>query len=319
MALRNFSDGQDYVPGASGGGGGGLHFRDPPDVFADVAARDAAFAAGGTLAGDHVLFAADRSLAIVIGTIALPTAFQSYTGDDGVYDATTWLNVTSAVQGRQGNQGVFIARIYGNFAAAPAAAPVGGSIAADEEITAPANWSNADDITAPGAGETTYQCISEVNPETDAFPLVPIWSGPFVIDGVGGAEAAAAAAASATAAETSATGASGSATGAAASADAAAASSASAQGQQDVAVGSPRGDLIATSPTLSVTSVGNTASRAFATAGLWTVDGSAPAGFTRLGCRRRTMSVFTRRMSVRPERTAYGPWLKSMAWRSTRR
>ena len=83
---------------APGGGGGGLHFRDPPDVFADAAARTAAFAAGGTLAGQHTQFAADRSLAIVIGTLMAPTAFQTYTGASGAYDDTKWLDRTDAVQ-----------------------------------------------------------------------------------------------------------------------------------------------------------------------------------------------------------------------------
>ena len=87
------------------GGGGGLHFRDPVDVFADAAARTAAFGAGGTLEGEHVQFATDRALAIVIGTIANPTAFQTYTGGLGAYDDTAWLNRTDAVQGRTGADG----------------------------------------------------------------------------------------------------------------------------------------------------------------------------------------------------------------------
>ena len=66
--------------GGTGGGGGGLHFRDPVDVFATEAARGTAFGAGGTLVGEHVQFESDRSLAIVIGTIANPTQFQTYTG-----------------------------------------------------------------------------------------------------------------------------------------------------------------------------------------------------------------------------------------------
>ena len=88
-----------------GGGGGGLHFRDPVDVFADLAARTAAFGPGGSVEGEHTQFAADRSLAIVIGTLANPTAFQTYTGSDGAYDDATWLNRTDAVQGRPGTDG----------------------------------------------------------------------------------------------------------------------------------------------------------------------------------------------------------------------
>ena len=80
-----------------GGGGGGLHFRRPPDVFADAAARTAAFSAGGSVEGEHIQFAADRSLAIIIGTLANP-AFQTYTGGSGAYDDTLWVSRTDAVQ-----------------------------------------------------------------------------------------------------------------------------------------------------------------------------------------------------------------------------
>ena len=90
--------------GGTGGGGGGLHFRDPVDVFANEAARTTAFSAGGTLVGEHVQFESDRSLAIVIGTIANPTQFQTYTGGT-TYDDDTWLDRADAVQGRTGATG----------------------------------------------------------------------------------------------------------------------------------------------------------------------------------------------------------------------
>ena len=87
------------------GGGGGLHFRNPVDVFADATARATAFGSGGSLEGEHTQFASDRSLAIVIGTLANPTNFQTYTGGSGAYDDTAWLNRTDAVQGRPGAAG----------------------------------------------------------------------------------------------------------------------------------------------------------------------------------------------------------------------
>ena len=90
-----------YLGQGRGSGGGGLHFRDPVDVFATEAARNTAFESGGTLEGEHVQFASDRSLAIVIGTLANPTSFQSYTGDaGGAYEEDAWLARTDFVTAR---------------------------------------------------------------------------------------------------------------------------------------------------------------------------------------------------------------------------
>ena len=86
-----------------GGGGGGLHFRDPADVFADDTARSTYFTTTDTTAFGE--FVRDRTLAIVIGTIANPTAIQTYLGDAGTYDDTMWVSRLDAVQGPAGRAG----------------------------------------------------------------------------------------------------------------------------------------------------------------------------------------------------------------------
>lgn len=169
--------------GGRGGGGGGLHFRDPPDVFADNAARGTAFGTGGTLEGEHTQFVDDRSLAIIIGTIANPTQFQTYTGGAAAYDDGAWLPRTDAVQGRPGRQGLWYARVFQNAATAPTAAPTGGEVTAGGAVTAPTGWFTAEDLTAPTAGQETYESLAPVNPQTDTFPLTPTWSVPIVSGG----------------------------------------------------------------------------------------------------------------------------------------
>lgn len=209
------------------GGGGGLHFRDPPDVFANEAARTAAFSAGGAVAGEHTQFAADRSLAIIIGTIAAPMMFMTYTGDAGAYDDGAWLDRTDAVQGRrgaQGAQGVYRVAVFRNAAATPPA-PVGGSVAADGALAVPADWTAA--ATIPPDGESTYRSEAVINALGASFPIVPVWLAPFELPVY----------AAASAAEDS--------------ADDAAASAAAAARAHALAVGSPRGDLWATSPVLN--------------------------------------------------------------------
>ena len=196
-------------------GSSGLHFRDPPDEFVGATlaacrtARDTYFnlAANAT---DKAEFAADRSLAIVLNpTSTTDNTLEVFTGAaTDTSSNTNWLARTDAVQGNKGNmgnQGIWYARIFQNAATAPTTIPTGGSIAADNTITAPMGWVIASAIAAPAVGEDTYESISEIDPATDTFPLVPTWSHPFEIGGVGGAAAAAAAAASAAAAATSAT------------------------------------------------------------------------------------------------------------------
>lgn len=90
-------------PGGGGGDGGGLHFRRPADVFADAAARTLYF--GTTDSTAYLNFVNDEFLAVIIGTLAIPTDFQTYTGDDSAYDDSLWVSRTDAVQGGTGASG----------------------------------------------------------------------------------------------------------------------------------------------------------------------------------------------------------------------
>ena len=172
-----------YSFGGLSGGNGGLHFRRPPDVFANAAARTAYF---GLLANAAVYleFAKDKSLAIIIGTIANPTGFQTYTGDpaDSYADAK-WLDRTDAVQSvTPGSQGIYERSIYRNSSVIISVAPVGGSInVGTGVVTPPADWTF--NPTAPLVGEDTYRSIVSINPDTQSGDIVPIWSLPIDIRG----------------------------------------------------------------------------------------------------------------------------------------
>ena len=85
---------------SSSSGGGGLHYRRPVDVFADATARSTYFTT--TEATAYQDFVSDEFLAIVIGTIAAPTDFQTYVGDVTAYDDTMWVSRTDAVRGFPG-------------------------------------------------------------------------------------------------------------------------------------------------------------------------------------------------------------------------
>ena len=90
--------------GAGGGGGGGLHFRDPADVFVNNAARSTYFTT--TEPAAYQEFVSDRSLAIIIGSIQNPTAFQTYLGDmSDAYDDSMWVSRIDAVEGPPGPMG----------------------------------------------------------------------------------------------------------------------------------------------------------------------------------------------------------------------
>lgn len=90
------------------GGGGGLHFRVPPDLFAGAnlaaaaAARDAYFGAPANAAALGE-FQGDGSLAIVLRRGEADETFQTYLpGQAGqAYDATRWKNRLDAVQSIQ--------------------------------------------------------------------------------------------------------------------------------------------------------------------------------------------------------------------------
>ena len=102
------------VDGIRAGGGGGLHFRDPPDVFADEAARSTYFTTTDTTA--YLDFVLNRSLSVIIGTLDNGT-FWTYTGSTGVYDDSQWVERTDAVQGVPGAPGGGAIEEVGTFTA----------------------------------------------------------------------------------------------------------------------------------------------------------------------------------------------------------
>ena len=57
------------------------------------------------------------------------------------------------------------------------------------------------------------------------------------------------------------------------------AAEAAASSAVDIATGSPRGDLVATSPTLPTASVANNTAMGFGASEVWSVEGDAPDGF----------------------------------------
>ena len=168
--------------GGGGGGGGGLHFRSPQDVFANATERNTYFTASATSKA-YQQFAKDRSLAIIIGTIARPTAFQTYTGDAGsAYSAAAWLNRTDAVQGTPGGtgaQGRYTISIHLNSAAAPLpATPVGGSFnIGTGRLTLTGLPAGTSVLPAqPGQGENVYVSEAVINPKVQTGAVVPVWS-----------------------------------------------------------------------------------------------------------------------------------------------
>lgn len=95
--------------GRPGTGGGGLHFRNPPDIYTGAnlvacrAARDAYFTGAGATALPQ--FVSDRSLAIILDPADDPdNTFETYIGST-TYDGDDWLARTDAIQGNPGRTG----------------------------------------------------------------------------------------------------------------------------------------------------------------------------------------------------------------------
>ena len=166
------------LPGIGRGGGGvSLTTRIPPDVFADAATRSTAFSSGGMLDGQHVDFAQNRSLAIIIGSLTNPT-WYTYTGDDGVYDDTAWLNQGNIAQGIAGPQARFIISQWMLVTVIPAAAPTGGSyVLTTGVLTASIGWSTAK--LTPGSNQILVRSDAPINPAVQTGTITPAWSLPF--------------------------------------------------------------------------------------------------------------------------------------------
>ena len=241
------------------GGSGGLTLGPPTNNFiaateaAAEMARDAYAAANASWLPQYD---ASPTFTILLSWPAVPTnsKYQSRRGG-------AWADITGLVRGPRGvlgPQARFSVYCYANGAAAPAM-PVGGSLDLGSGVlVVPANTTAAP--TEPGAGQTIYRSQAPINPASDTSPVTPIWSTFAPLEELTGADR------SADRAETAAL--------------EAQAYAAQAQTGADVAVGSPRGDLWTTSPTLPVADTNDSTTLSFGT-NRWALstEGTA-AGFT---------------------------------------
>ena len=246
--------------GAGAGGGGGLTLGPPTNTF-NGADRATAEAARDTYAGANVAwlaeYDAEPTYTIIITWPVIPTntVYQSRR-------SSAWADVTGLVRGPMGiagRQARFLVYAYINAAAAPAAAPASTTfVRSTGALTVPATYAAIP--ATPAAGSKTYRTEAIVNPATDADIVNLVWSLPAELPAYLAAGLAQAAQAAAEVAQ--------------------AAAEAAARTAVDIPTGSPRGALIGTSPTLSVTSVTNATVRAFGAAEVWTLGANAPAEFT---------------------------------------
>ena len=249
----------------SGGGGGGLTLGPPTNTF-NGATKAAAETARNTYATANATWLAmyDASPTFTI-TLTWPvtptnTVYQSRRG-------SAWADVTGLVRGPTGTTGSdgddgtqarFLVYCYVNSAVAPTAIPTGGTFTRSTGVLVVPSGYTAIPST-PGSGEITYRSEAVVNPETDTDVVNLVWP---------------------LAAELPAYSVVGLAEAAASEAEAARDLSQQYAGQaQDIPAGSPRGGLVATSPTLPTAATGSNSVIAFGVAELWTIEADAPAGF----------------------------------------
>ena len=237
-----------------GGGGGGLTLGPPTNSFngATRAAAEAVRDAYAVANADWLAqYDAEATFTIILTWPVVPanTIYQSRRGN-------AWADVTGLVRGPRGVEGEqarFIVYSYINAAVAPVAAPVGGTFLQSTGVLAvPVGYTVAP--ASPPSGEETYRAEAVVNPETAAADSIDlVWSVPLILPAY---SAAAAAEAARDRAEQYAT------------------------QTQDIAVGSPQGDLWATSPVLPVANAGDNAVLSFGV-NRWALSAAgAAAGFT---------------------------------------
>ena len=247
--------------GGGGAGGGGIAFRTPRDIF-NGANRAAAEAARDSTITDTTQWDDDPILGIILTwpVVVANTIYQVRRGGQ-------WVDVDVLVEGDDGNDGSagpvgpqsrIVLYAYINTATAPTAAPTGGTFVLSTGVkTVPAGYTVA--AVTPPSGQKTYRPEAIVNPAVDSGTVNLVWSIPAELPAY----------AAATLAEDFAD-------------DAAASSNLARQyaGQaQDIPAGSPRGALVATSPTLPTAAVGSNTVIAFGAAELWTIEADAPDGY----------------------------------------
>ena len=246
--------------------GGGLVFRNPADEFVGATlaacrtARITYFTTTSTTAFQD--FIANRFLAIVLNpTNSTDNVFETYTGSGSTYDDTMWVERTGTAQGIPGDVGAqarFSVFGYINSATAPTVAPTGGTfVQSTDTLTLPTSYTALP--STPASGSKTYVIEAVINPVVDADTVTLIWPVPAELPAyLAAAFAEAAQAASENAADRA----------------------EQAAGQAvDIPTGSPRGALVATSPTLPTVAVANNTVIAFGATEVWTVEADAPDGF----------------------------------------
>ena len=247
--------------GGGGAGGGGIAFNTPRDIF-NGATRAAAEALRDSTITDTAPWDDDPILGIILTwpVVVTDTIYQ-------VRRSGQWVDVDVLVEGDDGNDGStgpagpqsrMVLYAYINTATAPTAAPTGGTFIQSTGVkTVPTGYTAAP--VTPPTGQETYRAEAIVNPAVDVGTVNLVWSIPTLLPAY----------AAATLAEDFAD-------------DAAAARDLAQQyaGQaQDIPAGSPRGALVATSPTLPTAATGTNTVIAFGAAELWTIDANAPDGY----------------------------------------
>ena len=247
--------------GGGGAGGGGIAFNTPRDIF-NGTTRAAAETLRDNTITDTAPWDEDPILGIILTwpVVVTDTIYQ-------VRRSGQWVDVDVLVEGDDGNDGStgpagpqsrMVLYAYINTATAPTAAPTGGTFIQSTGVkTVPTGYTAAP--VTPPTGQETYRTEAIVNPAVDVGTVNLVWSVPAELPAY----------AAATLAEGFAD-------------DAAAARDLAQQyaGQaQDIPAGSPRGALVATSPTLPTAATGSNTVIAFGAAELWTIDANAPDGY----------------------------------------
>ena len=240
--------------GGVGTGGGGLTLGPPTNAFT-AATQALAEAARDTYAAANAAwlaqYDAEATFTIILTWPVVPanTVYQSRRSN-------AWADVTGLVRGPKGAEGEqarFVVYAYINASAAPAAAPVGGTfVQSTGVLTVPVGYTAIPG--SPPSGEETYRAEAVVNPETEAMDSIDlVWSVPAILPAYSAATAAEAARDLAEQYATQ---------------------------TQDVAVGSPKGDLWATSPVLPVADTNDSTVLSFGV-NRWALSTEgAAAGFT---------------------------------------
>ena len=246
----------------SGGGSGGAGFAlgRATNTFGTTAgtiaaartARDTYATANSTWLAEY-----DDNGALMIRLLHTGTPGATFE----VRAVSAWVDITAAIEGPGGPGGAqsrMVLFAYINTATAPTVAPTGGTFVRSTGVkTVPTGYTAAP--VTPPTGQKTYRAEAVVNPAVDPNTVNLVWSVPAELP------AYVAAALAEDAAE-----------------DAEAARDLAQQyaGQaQDIPAGSPRGALVATSPTLPTASTSTNSVIAFGASEVWTIEADAPDGF----------------------------------------